>query len=249
MVKVMSSADQSRSTTSINPPISIDTHHHQPPVIHKKLPALSMAAVPSSSATTVVTAPSTMPATVIVTATAAPAAAVVIVPPSIAVVAPTARPPPQHTQAPPSTAQHPVVHKGAPPQTQQLNMKMAPPQQSTTTYVTANRTYSQPPPSLQHQPHPAHMHPIGPGCPAAGPPPQWPIVDPVFHFGPGFEHQHYCPTHSQGPQPHEHVVFFHVNLGVSVTFQIGGKRDIIRGMYLQITFKFTYICKNMNFLW
>lgn len=58
---------------------------------------------------------------------------------------------------------------------------------------------------------------------------QWPLVDPVFHFGPGFEHQHYCPTHSQGPQPQEHVVFFHINPGVSVTFQIGGNREIIRG--------------------
>lgn len=222
MVKVSLSADQSRAT-SVNPPIvSIEPHQAIPPAIHRKAPTLSMAAVPSSSAATVATAVSTMPAT-IVTATAAPA--VVIVTPSVAVVAPTARPPPQHTQPPPSTAQHPHVLKGAPPQ--QLSMKMAPP--PATTYVAANRTYSQPPPTLQHQPHPAHMHPIGPGCPAAGPPPQWPIVDPVFHFGPGFEHQHYCPTHSQGPQPHEHVVFFHVNIGVSVTFQIGGKRDIIRG--------------------
>lgn len=57
----------------------------------------------------------------------------------------------------------------------------------------------------------------------------WPIVEPVFHFGPGFEHQHYCPTHSQGPQPHEYIVFFHVNAGVSVTFQIGGNREVIRG--------------------
>lgn len=233
MVKVSSSTDQSKSTTSDNPPISIETHH-QLPLHHKKQPTLSMAAVPSSSVTTDATAPSTMPATV-VTATATPA--VVIVPPSIAVVAPTARPPPQHTQPPPA-AQHSVALKGAPPQ--QLSMKMVPPQQSATTYVTANRTYSQPPPTLQHQPHPAHMHPIGPGCPAAGPPPQWPIVDPVFHFGPGFEHQHYCPTHSQGPQPHEHVVFFHVNLGVSVTFQIGGKRDIIRGMNLHIALKFIH---------
>lgn len=64
----------------------------------------------------------------------------------------------------------------------------------------------------------------------AGP---WPIVEPVFHFGPGFEIQTrpYCPTHSQGPQPHEHVVFFHVNPGVSVTFQIGGNREVIRGEF------------------
>lgn len=57
----------------------------------------------------------------------------------------------------------------------------------------------------------------------------WPMVEPVFHFGPGFEHQHYCPTHSQGPQPHEYIVFFHINPGVSVTFQIGGNREVIRG--------------------
>ncbi|XP_031628985.1 fibronectin type-III domain-containing protein 3A isoform X2 [Contarinia nasturtii] len=59
-------------------------------------------------------------------------------------------------------------------------------------------------------------------------PSPWP-VEPVFHFGPGFEHQHYCPTHSQGPQPHEYIVFFHINPGVSVTFQIGGNREVIRG--------------------
>lgn len=60
-------------------------------------------------------------------------------------------------------------------------------------------------------------------------PSPWPIVEPVFHFGPGFDHPHYCPTHSQGPQPHEHIVFFHVNPGVSVTFQISGNREVIRG--------------------
>lgn len=56
----------------------------------------------------------------------------------------------------------------------------------------------------------------------------WPIVEPVFHFGPGFEPQTrpYCPAH---PQPSEHVVLFHVSPGVSVTFQIGNNREIIRG--------------------
>lgn len=73
-----------------------------------------------------------------------------------------------------------------------------------------------------------HLHPLGPIAIQANPNP-WPIVEPVFHFGPGFEHQHYCPTHSQGPQPHEYIVFFHVNAGVSVTFQIGGNREVIRG--------------------
>lgn len=63
---------------------------------------------------------------------------------------------------------------------------------------------------------------------------QWPIVEPVFHFGPGFEPQtrHYCPTHSQGPQPSEHVVFFHVNPGVSVSFQVGASREIVRGEFV-----------------
>lgn len=73
-----------------------------------------------------------------------------------------------------------------------------------------------------------HLHPLGPIAIQASPNP-WPIVEPVFHFGPGFEHQNYCPTHSQGPQPHEYVVFFHVNAGVSVSFQIAGNREVIRG--------------------
>lgn len=57
----------------------------------------------------------------------------------------------------------------------------------------------------------------------------WPVVDPVFHFGPGFEPptRNYCPKHE--PQPQEHVVFFHVHPGVSVTFQIAGSREIVRG--------------------
>lgn len=62
-------------------------------------------------------------------------------------------------------------------------------------------------------------------------PSPWPIVEPVFHFGPGFEHPRYCPTHPQGPPPHEHIVFFHVNPGVSVTFQISGNPEVIRGKF------------------
>lgn len=75
------------------------------------------------------------------------------------------------------------------------------------------------------------LHPLGPIAIQANPN-SWPIVEPVFHFGPGFEHQRYCPTHSQGPQPHEYVVFFHVNAGVSITFQIAGNREVIRGKLL-----------------
>lgn len=57
----------------------------------------------------------------------------------------------------------------------------------------------------------------------------WPIVEPIFHFGQGFElHHSYCPTHSQ-PSPSEHVVLFHLLPGVAVSFQIGGSRKIIRG--------------------
>lgn len=57
----------------------------------------------------------------------------------------------------------------------------------------------------------------------------WPMVKPVFHFGPGFElHQSYCPTHSQAG-PSEHIVLFHLLPGVAVSFQIGGALKIIRG--------------------
>lgn len=82
----------------------------------------------------------------------------------------------------------------------------------------------------------------------------WPtaIVEPAFHFGPGFERAAStsimeipqnpqrpmtCPTHgSQNTQlssgnagSQEHVVFFHVSPGVSVTFQIGNSREVVRG--------------------
>ncbi|XP_053662447.1 fibronectin type-III domain-containing protein 3a [Anopheles marshallii] len=60
--------------------------------------------------------------------------------------------------------------------------------------------------------------------PAAG----WPMVEPVFHFGPGFELETrpFCPAHTP---PSEHVVLFHVRPGVAVTFQIAGNRETIRG--------------------
>lgn len=90
-------------------------------------------------------------------------------------------------------------------------------------------THVAPPPPPRLALH--HIHPMGAPMQMQHGPGPWPIVDPVFHFGPGFEHQHYCPTHSQGPQPHEHVVFFHVNAGVSVTFQIAGNREVIRGKF------------------
>lgn len=78
----------------------------------------------------------------------------------------------------------------------------------------------------------------------------WPMVEPAFHFGPGFEpaphtimeitNQRTCHnknTQSQQPSAStssnsgssEHVVFFHVSPGVSVTFQISGNREVVRG--------------------
>lgn len=87
-----------------------------------------------------------------------------------------------------------------------------------------------------------HCQP-GPGGPSpAGPvgnqtmtmtaQPVWPMVsEPVFQFGPGFEppSRPYCPTHE--PQPQEHLVMFHVHPGVSVSFQIGGNQEIVRGKW------------------
>lgn len=64
--------------------------------------------------------------------------------------------------------------------------------------------------------------------------PVWPIVDPVFHFGPGFEppSRPYCPAHE--PQPQEHVVMFHVHPGVSVSFQVNGNQEIVRGKWFSV---------------
>ncbi|KAG5675609.1 hypothetical protein PVAND_005500 [Polypedilum vanderplanki] len=54
----------------------------------------------------------------------------------------------------------------------------------------------------------------------------WPVVEPAFHFGPGFEiHQSYCPTHSHSDQ---HIVLFHLSPGVAVSFQIAGGHKIIQ---------------------
>lgn len=156
---------------------------------------------------------------------------------AIAVVAPTARAQPtQQVQLSQQTAHSGAVSTGGVspnPLKSSVQQPMKLVQQShqkpqpNAIYVTASRSFTAPPPPHQH------LHTIGPPTTCqTGVGPQWPIVDPVFHFGPGFEHQHYCPTHSQGPQPHEHVVFFHVNPGVSVTFQISGNREIIRGKFI-----------------
>lgn len=61
----------------------------------------------------------------------------------------------------------------------------------------------------------------------------WPLTEPAFHFGPGFEprqigQQHGTSNTSQTSNS-EHVVFFHVSPGVSVTFQVAGNREVVRG--------------------
>lgn len=69
---------------------------------------------------------------------------------------------------------------------------------------------------------------------AAHQPSPWPVVEPAFHFGPGFEiHQSYCPTHSHTDQ---HIVLFHLSPGVAVSFQITGGHKIIQGK------SFIYLC-------
>ncbi|KAK9869631.1 hypothetical protein WA026_003376 [Henosepilachna vigintioctopunctata] len=61
---------------------------------------------------------------------------------------------------------------------------------------------------------------------------------PKFYFGPGFEPQASgtggCAVHDQArpgndPKNQEYVVLFHVNPGVTISFQIGDTTEILRG--------------------
>lgn len=126
---------------------------------------------------------------------------------------------------------------------------------ATRQYLTAHQPPQLPPSSAVGGPPPMHL--CGPPAQPPQPPPppqghQWPIVDPVFHFGPGFERSPpYCPTHTPAPAPgtNEHVVLFHVNVGVSVTFVINGVQEVIHGKWKRFklycsgcpTFSKTYI--------
>lgn len=57
----------------------------------------------------------------------------------------------------------------------------------------------------------------------------WPVVEPAFHFGPGFEiHQSYCPTHSR-QHTDQHIVMFYLFPGVAASFQIAGGHKILQG--------------------
>lgn len=86
--------------------------------------------------------------------------------------------------------------------------------------------------------HIHHIQPVQITAPAVTPanlsqpppqPPVWPVVEPAFHFGPGFEiHQSYCPTHSR-PHADQHIVMFYLSPGVAASFQIAGGHKILQG--------------------
>lgn len=138
--------------------------------------------------------------------------------PAIAIVAPTARNPTTHNIS--------INHSCKTTST-------IPPQ------MTAPRTMH-----VQHHIH--HIQPVQISTTALSPPPgqpnvpansvqltahqgPWPVVEPAFHFGPGFEiHQSYCPTHSH-THADQHIVLFHLSPGVAVSFQIAGGHKIIQG--------------------
>ena len=144
--------------------------------------------------------------------------------PAIAIVQPTARNPTTHTinlnnsMAPPCKA-----HSGVPPQiprtmhVQHHIHHIQPVQISTTLSPPPNQSQVNPPTTVQ----------------LSQPPPQgaavWPVVEPAFHFGPGFEvHQSYCPTHSR-THADQHIVMFYLSPGVAASFQIAGGHKILQG--------------------
>lgn len=78
----------------------------------------------------------------------------------------------------------------------------------------------------------------------------WPVVEPVFHFGPGFEvHKSYCPTHSRSYN--DHIVMFYLSPGVAASFQTsGGHHKILQGkskifLHIHIIIIVNFIIKNI----
>ena len=152
-----------------------------------------------------------------------------VTPPAIAIVAPTARNPSGHSS---SCAMSVVQMNKA-----GVQQQMPPPR----------NMHHMPTQHVQHHIH--HIQPVQLSQSALSPPPQlqvstlqqqqqqpppgaWPVLEPAFHFGPGFEvHQSYCPAHSHG-EPSQHIVLFHLLHGVAVSFQIAGGRKIIQGKFL-----------------
>lgn len=166
-------------------------------------------------------------------------------PPAIAIVAPTARNP-NHGANIMNNSLGPCKPSGA-----NMIPQMPPPQHRTM--------------HVQHHIH--HIQPVQLSSAALSPPPQtaqmqaasipannvqmsqpppqsaniWPVVEPAFHFGPGFEiHKSYCPTHSHAEQ---HIVLFHLLPGVAVSFQIAGGHKIIQGEFLLFFFLFFFSIK------
>lgn len=146
-----------------------------------------------------------------------------IAPPAIAIVAPTARNPSTHTINLNNSVAPCKAHIGAPPQMPrtmhvQHHIHHIQPVQIST-------TLSPPPTQSQVNAPPNSVQ-------LSQPPPQptvWPVVEPAFHFGPGFEiHQSYCPTHSR-PHADQHVVMFYLSPGVAASFQIAGGHKILQG--------------------
>lgn len=143
-------------------------------------------------------------------------------PPAIAIVAPQARIPSSHVMSmnnPPCKA-----HTTAPPPMPrtmhvQHHIHHIQPVQISTTLS--------PPPATQTQPTP--LTSVNLSQPPPPPAQVWPVVEPAFHFGPGFEiHQSYCPTHSR-PHADQHIVMFYLSPGVAASFQIAGGHKILQG--------------------
>jgi hypothetical protein len=66
------------------------------------------------------------------------------------------------------------------------------------------------------------------------PPPQvaWPVVEPAFNFGPGFDVvPQYCPTHSRPLENPQNLVMFHISPGIAASFQLAGIQKIFQGEY------------------
>lgn len=144
-------------------------------------------------------------------------------PPAIAIVAPTARNPSNHSISLNSSVAPCKAHGIPPPMPRTMHVQhhihhIQPVQISTTL---------SPPPTQSQVNAPANSVQL------SQPPPQtapvWPVVEPAFHFGPGFEiHQSYCPTHSR-PHADQHIVMFYLYPGVAASFQIAGGHKILQG--------------------
>lgn len=142
-------------------------------------------------------------------------------PPAIAIVQPTARNPASHSI---NSVLPCKAHSGVP---QQLPRTMHVQHHIHHIQPVQISTTLSPPPNQGQVNAPAGTVQL------SQPPPQgaavWPVVEPAFHFGPGFEiHQSYCPTHSR-PHADQHIVMFYLSPGVAASFQIAGGHKILQG--------------------